>query len=1228
MAFVAKGSIPVRFVDDGERTLQETNWDNLPEDLLNLKLLLNEALDLRYSQEIHLEHQRNPGFFMPVVDEIDYRGLIERLASATTQQIVRVLVYNKTDGIPVTPVRTVRTPSYPLVPQLPSSLKAGHVQPQNATPQVTHTPSSTTFVTPSMSKEKANTVTKPAEIVAPSPAKEVRFQPLSRSSLSTSITAEDVMTQSDTPEVNEEPSSLNETPQATVVPSGEVTKKRKRSSEDEGDVQDIVSAPVPAEKTQIKKQKINEAGDSASLPAQAETSENAATGKATVARAERRRLRREEELKKLRAAETSERDLQLARQIERDISTQASTVVDSEEGNASAKMLRKKAKRAERKQRQRDLVGEPPTDVTMDETMDETIKETFNESTADEPEDGPAHGMAKLTEAVLPDPGREASAEDSAGGVSMTAATTIPPPEPQSARQIEREVSAQGPSLGEPSGEGASGLGATPKQLALERRKQANLLLKQRKKESKRAKKEIQDVAEASTPDISIDVTLDHSSGASPADDNVPLPEAVLPNTANETSAPNLPSPLSTLPTATPSSPGKIHRKRKDTRVSSQPGQSANKITKQNSTVDTTTVDPSPTSRTSEVQPDSVGNAVNMPLAGSETTATSAAPRNASTTSPTKKSKRKERKKASEESTTPAAEIPSADSASTPSQKSKAKARLSSAAAALAEWRAKHAVIETAQPISATATLVKPNEVLSASKQLPAPSTQGRAEAKIQPLAEDSQWTPPSTQRKGVEITPPIQPEETESEEAETPPASSAQIPLPRSSQRPARLPSSSPESYPSDSEESQDAWQKAHRRMRTPGSDDLEPEGDDEDEDEDDVRVDDSVEDVETNKTTERPTPDVISSFPIIDPASMEIDNIVEDDQLSSSSAIQHLDRSPTPQAGDQQALEAEAESADQASLPSESEMTAHIGTPNLFSSTQNPIIPLTQTQKRPSLMTLTDLAAPTSPIMPSTGVAAFQDAMDEDAAADQAAMDSVTAVEETSASDSNSNVKTRGITKGNGLSIDSALSQSINLSQNSAPSPRRLRSRTREPQSQTDLAKTQPVSTLSLKKRADVQKVLSQPVSTPEEPEAPADSVSEQSSAPAINGHVEADHTRLTSRKERRMAASQSRIPALSSLSADALRKGRASRFSTAIAPKLTNGSATQPNPTRASAQNAPSSDTDEDAHDDTDSDSDSDDERQNVTASLPANLAKRVAGGTQTRKPRQSLGQMQGW
>ncbi|KAJ9102605.1 hypothetical protein QFC21_003006 [Naganishia friedmannii] len=1241
MAFVAKGSLPVRFVDEEDRTLEETNWDNLPEDLLNLKLLLNGALDLRYSQEIHLEHLRNPGFFMPVVDEIDYRGLIERLASATSYQIVRVLVYNKTDGIPVTPVQTPRIPSYSLSTPLLSTHKAGLATPQNARSSGTYTPAITTLATPTLSREKAKAVPKLAETAAPSPAKEVRFQPVARSSLSTSITADDVMTQSEAPEVDEEaPETPTETLQETVQPSGEVTKKRKRSQEDEVDAHDTVSAAVPAEKTQTKKRKVNEAGDSASSSAHVEPSADAGVGNKSLNRVERRRHRQEEELKKLKAAGASERALQLARQIEREDSAQSTSAVDpSEDGDVSPKALKRRQKRMRRKERVQGAIGTSTPDVTMDETMNDSANET---TTTDAPEDDSANDLVKSSEAVLPNTARQASPSDLPSAVSMTAATTTSTPDSQQARKTEQKISAQTPSPGVESADGNQ-TGATltkemnkrqgsegHKQAASERRKQASVELKKQKRERKKGKKDIRNSPAAGIQDVTMDVTLDDEAVDDSANDNVTLPEALPPNAARENTS-HLLSAAPTQPTASPSTPGKAHRKRKEARVSSRIGQYVDEFTKDDLPVIATTSSP-PTTHPSEVQPERSQNAFNEPSAMSATTlAVSELPRSAPTEAIENESTRKDRRRASGESTTPATKIHSANSESTPSQKGKGAARPSSAAAALAEWRAKHAVVDKAQATSANEPHAAPTQASSAPEQLPVSSLHDSAAATIQPSTEGSQSTRPLTEQKVIRAIEPIQQDETESQEAETPPASSAQIPLPRSSQRPARLPSSSPESYPSDSEESQDAWQKAHRRMRTPGSDDLEPEGDDEDDDEDAVVASDPVEDMETNQTLERPTPDVILSFPISAPASMEIDDIVEDRRSLSSSTTQHLDRSPTPQASKQQVLEAEAESTDEVSLPTDSEMTARMATPSLFSLTQNPIIPLTQTEKRPSYTTLTDLAAPASPIMPSTGVAAFQDAMDEDAAADQAAIDSVTAVEETSASDaSNSNFKARGVSKGNGLRIDSALSQSVDLSQTSKASPRRLRSRTREPQSQTNLSKPLPIPTPTPKKRTKAPKAQSQPVSISEEPATTEDPGHEQSPAPAMNGNlnVEANTTPMTNRKERRIAASQSRIPALSSLSADALRKGRASRFSTAIAPKFTNGSATQPNPARTSSQNAANSDTDEDANDDSDSESDSDDERQNVTASLPADLAKRVAGGAQPRKSRQSLGQMQGW
>lgn len=116
--------------------------------------------------------------------------------------------------------------------------------------------------------------------------------------------------------------------------------------------------------------------------------------------------------------------------------------------------------------------------------------------------------------------------------------------------------------------------------------------------------------------------------------------------------------------------------------------------------------------------------------------------------------------------------------------------------------------------------------------------------------------------------------------------------------------------------------------------------------------------------------------------------------------------------------------------------------------------------------------------------------------------------------------------------------------------------------------------------------------------------------------------------SRKERRIAASQSRIPALSSLSADALRKGRVSRFNSANSSLPTIGTMSQPKRIPPHGQSAATSETDEDDNADTDSGSDSGDEQKDTASSLPVGLASRVAGSAPPKKSRQSLGAMKGW
>lgn len=83
----ATSAVVVHFLDAEDKTLREIPsnrkltrvsclyayaellfFAELPGDLESLKLLLAEALDLRYTQEMQLEHERTPGFFIPVID--------------------------------------------------------------------------------------------------------------------------------------------------------------------------------------------------------------------------------------------------------------------------------------------------------------------------------------------------------------------------------------------------------------------------------------------------------------------------------------------------------------------------------------------------------------------------------------------------------------------------------------------------------------------------------------------------------------------------------------------------------------------------------------------------------------------------------------------------------------------------------------------------------------------------------------------------------------------------------------------------------------------------------------------------------------------------------------------------------------------------------------------------------------------------------------------------------
>lgn len=425
--------------------------------------------------------------------------------------------------------------------------------------------------------------------------------------------------------------------------------------------------------------------------------------------------------------------------------------------------------------------------------------------------------------------------------------------------------------------------------------------------------------------------------------------------------------------------------------------------------------------------------------------------------------------------------------ADTPSsaKTSSRKGKRSSAAEALAEWRAKQssgtavASSQQTQPSQVTPSPVAPQTTSAPVEATPRDPSPVIEETQPETISAEQPIVEPAVNESAVEE----EQSEEESETAGTPPASSAQISLPPASQKIARLPSSSPESYPSDSEESQDAWQKAHRRMRTPGSDDLEPEGDDDDDDDGQGQINDRgdadmVEEIEEPAKVSA-TPDAIASFgePETQALPMEVDAVEGSDSSRESTP---RPGSPTPQPISLPADEEEFNQPEAAAQPEEEpkEATPRLGTPNLFSSTQDPLIPPTQPHQRPARLTLTDLAAPPSPQMPSTGVMAFQDAMEEDAVADQVAMDGVSAVDDTSATLVVATQEASDVTQSG---TDSGTSQSVSQSQTSTASPRRLRSRMRmrdgsKPES--DPVKPLPLPTATPKKRGGRQpKAQTQP-------------------------------------------------------------------------------------------------------------------------------------------------------
>lgn len=447
--------------------------------------------------------------------------------------------------------------------------------------------------------------------------------------------------------------------------------------------------------------------------------------------------------------------------------------------------------------------------------------------------------------------------------------------------------------------------------------------------------------------------------------------------------------------------------------------------------------------------------------------------------------------------------------------KTKNSKRQSAALAALAEWRAQQSKgtagsSDTSQAASSSAVS---GAAISQSTDEPKENSfkvklkEKAPEAEIEgksPEPEPAVQTAPAA--KGV-TSPSQEPDVKESAEPvagasdsdKTPPASSAQLPLPLPSQQIARLPSSSPESYPSDSEESQDAWQKAHKRMRSPGSEDLEPEGDDDDDDVEDEgdnvgrRTADEVEDID-GSTQDRASPEAIATFtqPVSVPVPMEVDCAAEDDQIESRSSTPSAPSSPilrppssmspvvytipvpsTQRRIDETVME-EDELAD--ATP---EATPRAESPNMYTITQDPIATPTLSHSAPIALTLTDLAAPTSPQMPSTGIAAFHDAMEEDAAADQAAMEKLNADNNTANEEASSADATQP-DDASQSATDSATSLPISSHRQNTPgSPRRLRSRMKlrdGSQPELEPVKPLPLPSATPKRRGRPPKALSQ--------------------------------------------------------------------------------------------------------------------------------------------------------
>lgn len=922
----------------------------------------------------------------------------------------------------MTPIRKLFTPSRSsmALPTLTTPAKIAAIPVSNRaaldpSPAAAATLPTTPAVSSSSKKSKKTSTPKSVRIELPTPTSDVRKHALPKSSLSISVTAEDVSVALPPLQEVAAPSAAQIDPTAQPEKSeSKRNKKRKRSTEQEEESPAPADEVAPAKEKAPKKRKVADDAAVAVGGADATIDGITHTQRKAISRAERRKQKAEELRKAAILAAEETKNVKLAQSLvsapasasapapaPAPVSASASSpapVSDSanvsvsvgvEEGDVSRRQKTKSRRREARKvKRDRSLTEAsdslPSEDVIMDDSAirEETVE---HEPAVESP--APAVSNETASEVIIP------SHEPVVSAVSPIATT----PEPAAVSQLV-------------SGESKS-----------------NRKNKRKNREQNKEANSTMDQADAQLARSSIEPTPPEQQKANRAEEEPAVADQPSPS---ETSPLPVPAATSTPASSVP----EPKSNRKNRRKSEKADQTTSAIQADVSTTDHGSAE-------TAVGDDSL---------------------------------------VAKPSTNAVVDTPSA------SKRSKRQASRTSAAAALAEWRAKHsqssnADVSISQPTVAQDAQDSPSPAIVQSNLPPVDVTPPQETA----APSESTGTKETTDADKPSSPSEEQQRDEESEGSSTPPASSAQIPLPPASQQIARLPSSSPESYSSESAESQDAWQKAHRRMRTPGSEDLEPEGDDDDDEDEDERKDPGREDVDMAEDIEEPTqsrdtPEAIASFgePEEQDPPMEVD-AVEEDAPSPSQSTPRPASSPTPQPTSPPVVQEEvAESQIEADQPEENmqDATPQPGTPHLFSMTQDPIIPPTQTQ-RAAHLSLTDLAAPSSPPMPSTGVVAFQDAMEEDAMADQAAMDSISGADDTTATAVATDATEASDVTQSGT--DSAASQLVSQSQTSTASPRRLRSRMRMrdgSKPETDPLKPLPLPTATPKKRGRQPKVQSQ--------------------------------------------------------------------------------------------------------------------------------------------------------